>query len=59
MKMDEIHPWVMMLVNSMIMPLFNIDNANVSHLLAMMRLDVEAWNSSMNYNLNALSYKLS
>jgi hypothetical protein len=41
------------------MPLFNIDNANVSHLLAMMRLDVEAWNSSMNYNLNALSYKLS
>jgi hypothetical protein len=31
-----------MLVNFMIMMLFNIGNANVGHLLAMMRLDVEA-----------------
>jgi phage terminase large subunit-like protein len=51
MKMDEIHPWIMMSVNFMIMTLFNIDNANVGHLLEMMKLDVEAWNSSMNYNL--------
>lgn len=32
----------MMSVNFMIMTLFNIDNANVNHLLAMMKLDVEA-----------------
>lgn len=31
-----------MSVNFMIMTLFNIGNANVGHLLAMMKLDVEA-----------------